>query len=89
MWKPRCLSSERRNTIGSALINCFTCVYTGIEAIKNINEAIDKGDVDETLAALQLPSAKLSNIDPLQAVHYQVLLAKEKDNKAEVRVWQR
>ena len=61
-------------------------VCTGIEAIKCINEAIDSGDEGETLVALQLPSAKLSNVDPLQALHYQVLLAKEKDKKAEVGV---
>ena len=61
-------------------------VCTGIEAIKCINEAIDNGDEGETLVALQLPSAKLSNVDPLQALHYQVLLAKEKDKKAEVGV---
>ncbi|XP_076443787.1 ras GTPase-activating-like protein IQGAP1 isoform X2 [Babylonia areolata] len=54
-----------------------------IEAIKSINEAIDKGDAEETLGALQMPTAKLSNIDSLQALHYQVLLAKEKDRKAE------
>ncbi|XP_070211492.1 ras GTPase-activating-like protein IQGAP1 isoform X2 [Littorina saxatilis] len=54
-----------------------------IEAIKSINEAIEKGDENDTLAALQLRTAKLSNIDPLQALHYQVLLAKEKDKKAE------
>ena len=59
-------------------------VSAGIEAIKCINEAIDKGDEGETLVALQLPSAKLSNVNPLQALHYQVLLAKEKDKKAEV-----
>ena len=58
----------------------------GIEAIKCINEAIDNGDEGETLVALQLPSAKLSNVDSLQALHYQVLLAKEKDKKAEVGV---
>ena len=59
-------------------------VSAGIEAIKCINEAIDNGDEGETLVALQLPSAKLSNVNPLQALHYQVLLAKEKDKKAEV-----
>nr|KAG5685671.1 hypothetical protein BaRGS_014478 [Batillaria attramentaria] len=54
-----------------------------IAAIGVINEAINKGDENETLNALQLPAAKLSNICPQQALHYQVLLAKEKDRKAE------
>jgi hypothetical protein len=51
-----------------------------------INEAIDKGEADETLSALQRPSAKLSGVDPLQTLHYQTLLAKEKTAKAEVRL---
>ncbi|KAL8562627.1 hypothetical protein ACOMHN_011199 [Nucella lapillus] len=54
-----------------------------IEAINSINEAIDKGDEAETLGALQLPAAKLSDIDPRQTLHYQVLLTKAKVVKAE------
>ncbi|XP_025077670.1 ras GTPase-activating-like protein IQGAP1 isoform X2 [Pomacea canaliculata] len=54
-----------------------------IQAIEAINEAINKGDENETLAALQLPAAKLSNIQPAQALHYQILLARAKDSKAE------
>lgn len=58
--------------------------HTGIVAITLINEAIDSGDENATLQALQLPAAKLKNISPEQAFHYQVLLAKRKDKKAEV-----
>ncbi|BFY98703.1 hypothetical protein BsWGS_01743 [Bradybaena similaris] len=54
-----------------------------IVAITFINEAIDSGDENATLQALQLPAAKLKNISPEQAFHYQVLLAKRKDKKAE------
>ncbi|CAG5135114.1 unnamed protein product, partial [Candidula unifasciata] len=54
-----------------------------IMAITHINEAIDSGNEKETLQALQLPAAKLKNINPEQAFHYQVLLAKRKDKKAE------
>lgn len=59
-------------------------MHVGIQAIEAINEAINKGDENETLAALQLPAAKLSNIQPAQALHYQILLARAKDSKAEV-----
>ncbi|GFS24828.1 Ras GTPase-activating protein nGAP-like isoform X6, partial [Elysia marginata] len=55
----------------------------GILAITKINEAIDKGDENETVEALQLPAAQLNDIQPEQAFHYQVLLAKQKDKKAE------
>lgn len=54
-----------------------------IEAINLINEAIDRGNSDETLAALQRSSAKLNGINPLQALHYQVLLSKEKASKSQ------
>lgn len=72
------------------IVDCLEAVHRKrqeeeerIAAIGTINEAIEKGDETETLSTLQLPAAKLSNIDPLQALHYQVLLAKEKDKKAE------
>ena len=57
---------------------------SGIIAIGKINEAIDSGDPALTLEALQLPGAKLSNIDPRQMAHYQVLLSRFKEHKAEV-----
>ncbi|CAL1534099.1 unnamed protein product [Lymnaea stagnalis] len=54
-----------------------------IRAITMINEAIDKGEEEETVKALQFPAAKLHDIQLAQAFHYQVLLAKQKDKKAE------
>lgn len=59
---------------------------SGIQAIALINEAINKGDENETVEALQLPAAKLRDIQSPQAFHYQVLLARHKDRKAEVRL---
>ncbi|KAH9500962.1 Ras GTPase-activating-like protein iqgap1 [Bulinus truncatus] len=54
-----------------------------IQAISLINEAIDKGNESETVQMLQLPAAKLRDIQKEQAFHYQVLLARQKDKKAE------
>ncbi|XP_059176256.1 ras GTPase-activating-like protein IQGAP1 [Physella acuta] len=54
-----------------------------IQAITLINEAINKGDENATVEALQLPAAKLRDIQSPQAFHYQVLLARHKDRKAE------
>ncbi|XP_012941932.1 ras GTPase-activating-like protein IQGAP1 isoform X2 [Aplysia californica] len=58
-------------------------VSPGIKAITQINEAIDKGEEAETVQALQLSAAKLRDIQPEQALHYQILLARQKDKKAE------
>ncbi|XP_041369796.1 ras GTPase-activating-like protein IQGAP1 isoform X2 [Gigantopelta aegis] len=69
---------------------CVQDVHTQVQeeherilAIGVINEAINKGDETETLKALQLPMARLRDVDEKQGYHYQVLLAKEKDRKAE------
>ena len=56
----------------------------GILAIGVINDAIDAGIVDETLKALQRPTAKLSSVQPEHAFHYQTLLSKIKKAKAQV-----
>lgn len=64
--------------------NVNPCHSTGIMAITLINEAIDKGEENETVKALELPAAKLRDINAEQAFHYQVLLARQKDKKAEV-----
>ena len=64
------------------------CVwYLGIEAINKINEAIDGGDENATVEALQQPAAGLRDIDPVDALHYQITLARQKDKKAEVWVF--
>ena len=58
----------------------------GILAVGKINEAADSGDATLTLEALQLPEAKLLNVDPRQASHYQFLLARFKQHKAAVSI---
>ncbi|XP_066272351.1 ras GTPase-activating-like protein IQGAP1 isoform X4 [Branchiostoma lanceolatum] len=54
-----------------------------IEAIATINDAIEAGDAETTLAALQIPAAKLTDVEPQQAVHYQTILMQGKKAKAE------
>uniref|UniRef100_A0A0B7B822 Ras GTPase-activating-like protein IQGAP1 n=1 Tax=Arion vulgaris TaxID=1028688 RepID=A0A0B7B822_9EUPU len=72
------------------IVACVNSVHVQVHeeheriiAVTVINEAIDKGDENETVKVLQLPAAKLHNINPEQAFHYQVLLARQKDKKAE------
>ena len=55
-----------------------------ISAISVINEAIDRGEPSETLRALQVQAAKLSDVEENNAVLYQMVLAAEKANKAQV-----
>lgn len=57
---------------------------TGIVAIGAINEAIDKGDPMITLQTLQMPTAKLHNVNEKEAIHYQAILDQEKKKKQEV-----
>ncbi|KAK3096452.1 hypothetical protein FSP39_000292 [Pinctada imbricata] len=54
-----------------------------IIAISNINQTIDKGDPSQTLEALNMPTAKLKDVDEKQDYRYQVLLVREKRKKAE------
>uniref|UniRef100_A0A672LM38 Ras GTPase-activating-like protein IQGAP1 n=1 Tax=Sinocyclocheilus grahami TaxID=75366 RepID=A0A672LM38_SINGR len=44
-------------------------------AIAEINEALNSGDPEKTLAALQLPTAKLQGVNPANAKHYHDLLS--------------
>uniref|UniRef100_A0A672LJL5 Ras GTPase-activating-like protein IQGAP1 n=1 Tax=Sinocyclocheilus grahami TaxID=75366 RepID=A0A672LJL5_SINGR len=48
-------------------------------AIAEINEALNSGDPEKTLAALQLPTAKLQGVNPANAKHYHDLLLTTKD----------
>lgn len=57
-----------------------------ISAIAVINEAIDKGDHQSTLHALQADAAKLSSIAPENSQLYQKLLSSQKIAKAQVRM---
>ncbi|XP_033839474.1 ras GTPase-activating-like protein IQGAP1 [Periophthalmus magnuspinnatus] len=53
-----------------------------IAAIGEINEALDEGDVQRTLASLQNPAAKLEDIDPALAAHYHDVLQGARREKA-------
>ncbi|KAJ8247480.1 hypothetical protein GJAV_G00246910 [Gymnothorax javanicus] len=53
-----------------------------IAAIGQINEALDEGDVQKTLAALQHPAAKLMDVDPSVAQHYYDKLLEARREKA-------
>ncbi|KAG9352305.1 hypothetical protein JZ751_020718 [Albula glossodonta] len=53
-----------------------------IAAIGQINEALDDGDVQKTLAALQHPAAKLTDVDPTVAQHYYDKLLEARREKA-------
>uniref|UniRef100_A0A673NMS9 Ras GTPase-activating-like protein IQGAP1 n=1 Tax=Sinocyclocheilus rhinocerous TaxID=307959 RepID=A0A673NMS9_9TELE len=48
-------------------------------AIAEINEALNSGDPEKTLAALLLPTAKLQGVNPANAKHYHNLLLSTKD----------
>uniref|UniRef100_A0A671S7M2 Ras GTPase-activating-like protein IQGAP1 n=1 Tax=Sinocyclocheilus anshuiensis TaxID=1608454 RepID=A0A671S7M2_9TELE len=48
-------------------------------AIAEINEALNSGDPEKTLAALLLPTAKLQGVNPANAKHYHDLLLTTKD----------
>uniref|UniRef100_A0A673NPK7 Ras GTPase-activating-like protein IQGAP1 n=1 Tax=Sinocyclocheilus rhinocerous TaxID=307959 RepID=A0A673NPK7_9TELE len=50
-----------------------------IIAIAEINEALNSGDPEKTLAALLLPTAKLQGVNPANAKHYHNLLLSTKD----------
>uniref|UniRef100_UPI00358E305C ras GTPase-activating-like protein IQGAP1 n=1 Tax=Myxine glutinosa TaxID=7769 RepID=UPI00358E305C len=52
-----------------------------IVAIGMINEALDQGDPQKTIQALLMPTAKLEDVDPSLAKHYQDLLLEAKLQK--------
>lgn len=51
----------------------------GVIAIAEINEALNSGDPEKTLAALLLPTAKLQGVNPANTKHYHDLLLNTKD----------
>lgn len=57
----------------------------GIHAIGLINDAISKGDLMSTLAALQLPAAQLKDVREQQAQQYLIMLTSKKKKKAQVK----
>lgn len=62
----------------------FVPSYLGILAIGLINEALDEGDAQKTLQALQIPAAKLEGVLAEVAQHYQDTLIRAKREKAQV-----
>ena len=73
-------------TMNFFLTQIFLSLLTGIEAIKQINKTIEKGDPKLTLETLQSPEAKLQDVFDAQDYRYQVLLVREKNKKLEVHV---
>ncbi|XP_014820489.1 PREDICTED: ras GTPase-activating-like protein IQGAP2 isoform X3 [Calidris pugnax] len=68
--------------------NCIDMVNMQIQeeneriiAIGHINEAIDQGNPEKTLEALLLPTAKLQDVRPVNARHYQDVLHHAKAQK--------
>lgn len=62
----------------------FFLHFPGIVAIGYINEAIDEGDPFKTLETLMLPTAKIRDVDPGHALHYQDVLYRAKSQKLRV-----
>jgi hypothetical protein len=62
----------------------FLPLHSGILAIGLINEALDEGDAQKTLRALQIPAAKLEGVLAQVAQHYQDTLIRAKREKAQV-----
>uniref|UniRef100_A0A8B9GGD9 IQ motif containing GTPase activating protein 2 n=1 Tax=Amazona collaria TaxID=241587 RepID=A0A8B9GGD9_9PSIT len=72
--------------------NCIDMVNMQIKeeneriiAIGQINEAIDQGNPEKTLETLLLPTAKLQDVKPVNARHYQDVLYHAKAQKCKVR----
>nr|XP_009922701.1 PREDICTED: ras GTPase-activating-like protein IQGAP2 isoform X1 [Haliaeetus albicilla] len=68
--------------------NCIDMVTMQIQeeneriiAVGHINEAIDQGNPEKTLEALLLPTAKLQDVRPVNARHYQDVLYHAKAQK--------
>lgn len=55
--------------------------FLGIVAVGYINEAIDEGNPLKTVDGLMLPTAKIRDVDPEHAQHYQDVLYHAKSQK--------
>lgn len=53
-------------------------------AVGVINEALEAKDPDRTFSSLQLPAAKLRDVQLPQATHYYQLLSVAREEKAQV-----
>lgn len=56
------------------IAKCLMVLLQGIIAIAEINEALNSGDHQQTLAALLLTTAKLMGVNPATAKHYHDVL---------------
>uniref|UniRef100_A0A8D0ZJR4 IQ motif containing GTPase activating protein 2 n=1 Tax=Sus scrofa TaxID=9823 RepID=A0A8D0ZJR4_PIG len=86
--KLEALSQGQENLSWNEIQNCIDMVNTEIQeendrvvAVGYINEAIDEGDALKTLDSLLLPTAKIKDIDPDSAQHYQDVLYHAKSQK--------
>ncbi|XP_054434480.1 ras GTPase-activating-like protein IQGAP2 [Pteronotus mesoamericanus] len=82
------LSQGQENLSWNEMQNCIDVVNIQIQdendrivAVGHINEAIDEGNPLKTLESLQLPTAKIRDVDPACAQHYQDVLYHAKTQK--------
>jgi len=61
-------------SLKTLILTFFLLLLPGIIAIAEINEALNSGDHQQTLAALLLPTAKLTGVNPATAKHYHDVL---------------
>ena len=89
--RQQCEFFDRRTLVSAATYNNSLFVVlsyerVGILAVSEINEAIDRQVVSQTLSALQSSAASLSHVFSDNADHYQQLLATVKSEKAQVEI---
>ncbi|KAM8779145.1 ras GTPase-activating-like protein IQGAP2 [Rhynchonycteris naso] len=82
------LSQGQENISWNEIQNCIDMVNIQIQeendrivAVGYINEAIEEGNPLKTLESLQLPTAKIKDVDPDHAQHYQDVLYHAKSQK--------
>ncbi|XP_047585555.1 ras GTPase-activating-like protein IQGAP2 isoform X1 [Lutra lutra] len=87
-FKLEALSQGQENLSWNEIQNCIDMVNMEIQeendrivAVGHINEAIDEGNPLKTLDTLLLPTAKIKNVDPDYAQHYQDVLYHAKSQK--------
>ncbi|XP_077923291.1 ras GTPase-activating-like protein IQGAP2 isoform X1 [Halichoerus grypus] len=87
-FKLEALSQGQNNLSWNEIQNCINMVNIEIQeendrivAVGHINEAIDEGNPLKTLDTLLLPTAKIKNVDPDCAQHYQDVLYHAKSQK--------
>ncbi|XP_037657712.1 ras GTPase-activating-like protein IQGAP2 [Choloepus didactylus] len=86
--KLEALSQGQDNLTWNEIQNCIDMVNSQIQeendrviAVTYINEAIDEGNPSKTLDSLLLPTAKIRDVDPDFAQHYQDVLHHAKSQK--------